>query len=140
MRAVDPARHQEILDEVSDGVVHERGNDRRSQAEATTQASGDVVLAAALVCPERASAADAALAGVEPKHHLAEGDAVPARLGSGRDFEEAHRASPGLALMRRTISTAAAALAAISSNRPAAISSRGAPQLPPQARTDSRAR
>ena len=54
---VDAALQHEVLDQAADGVVGERGHDRRAQAEAAPQAAGDVVLAAALPGPERAGGA-----------------------------------------------------------------------------------
>ena len=48
VRLVDAALEHQVLDEPADGVVGERGDDRRAQPEAAAQAAGDVVLAAAL--------------------------------------------------------------------------------------------
>ena len=86
MRAVDATGQDEILDEAADRVVHERRDDGRPHAEGAAQPAGDVVLAATLPGPERPSATDAVFPGVEPQHHLAERDAVPARAVGGRDF------------------------------------------------------
>ena len=79
-RGVDAALQDEVLDQAADLVVGQRGDDRGAQAEAAAQAAGDVVLAAALPDVERARGADAALAGVEAQHHLAERDEVEAAL------------------------------------------------------------
>ena len=79
-RRVDAALQDEVLDQPPDLVVGERGHDRGAQAEAAAQAAGDVVLAAALPDPERARGADAALAGIEAEHDLAERDEVEPAL------------------------------------------------------------
>ena len=57
---VDAALEDEVFDEAADLVVRERGDDRGAEAERAAQATGDVVLAAALPGGELAGGADAA--------------------------------------------------------------------------------
>jgi len=77
-REVDTALEHEVFDEAADGVVGERGGDGGAQAEAATEAAGDVVFAAALPDLELAGGVDAGVAGIEAEHDFAEGEAVPA--------------------------------------------------------------
>jgi len=81
----DAALHDEVLDEVADLVVDEGGADGGLQAEALPEAARGVVLAAAFPGGEVAGGADAALAGIEAEHDLAERDLVKGTLGSGLD-------------------------------------------------------
>ena len=82
VRLLDAALVDQILDQAADGVVGERGHDRRAQAEAALERAGDVVLAAALADVEAPGRRDAAVAGVEAQHDLAQRDEVPAALVS----------------------------------------------------------
>lgn len=68
----DAALHDEVLDEVSDFVVDERGDDGGFVAEAFAEAAGGVVFAAAFPSLELAGGADAAFARVEAEHDFAE--------------------------------------------------------------------
>ena len=86
---VDAALKHEVFDEAADGVVSERGGDGGAQAEAATEAAGDVVLAAALPDLELAGGVDAGIAGIEAEHDFAEGERVPAAGGVG-DYEGVH--------------------------------------------------
>ena len=78
VRLVHATLVDEVLHEAAHRVVDQRGHHRRVQAEAALEAAGDVVFAAALPHLERARGVDAALAGVEAEHHLAEAHLVPA--------------------------------------------------------------
>jgi hypothetical protein len=84
---VDAALHDEVLDEVADLVVNERGDDGGFQAEAFAETAGGVVFAAAFPDLEIPGGADAALAGIETKHDFAEGDLVKGAGGGGFDLE-----------------------------------------------------
>jgi len=68
--------HDEILDEMADLVVHERGGDGGLVTETFAEAARRVVFAAAFPRLEFARGADAALAGVQPQHDLAKGDLI----------------------------------------------------------------
>ena len=83
VRLVDAALEHQVLDEPADRVVGQRRDDRGPQPEAAAQAAGDVVLAAALADLETPRGGDAALAGIQPEHDLAEGDEVPAAVLRG---------------------------------------------------------
>ena len=85
MAGVHAAGLHQRLDEPSDVVVDERRDDGGAQTEATSQGAGDVVLTAAFPDVERAGGADACVARIESQHHLAEGDAIPARLVGALD-------------------------------------------------------
>ena len=74
----DAALEHQVFDQTAHRIVGERGDDRRAQAEAAFQAAGDVVFAAAFPHLERARGVDAAVAGIEPQHDFAQGDAIPA--------------------------------------------------------------
>ena len=89
-RGVDAALQHQVLDQPSDVVVGERGDDRGPQPEAATQTARDVVLAAALPDAEGAGGADAPFAGIEAQHHLAERDEVVAARSGAANRERAH--------------------------------------------------
>ena len=74
----------EVLDEVADLVVGQRGDHAGAQAEDLAHAAGHVVLTAALPRLEAAGGADPPLPRVEAQHHLAERDDVELAL-VGRD-------------------------------------------------------
>ena len=86
---VDAALEHEVFDKAADGVVGKRGGDGGTQAEAATEAAGDVVFAAALPDLEVAGGVDAGVAGIEAEHDFAKGKAVPAAGGVG-DYERVH--------------------------------------------------
>src|SRR5271154_5307718 len=73
---VHAALHDEILDEMADLVVHERGADGGFVAETFAQAARGVVFATAFPRGEMPRGADASFAGVEPQHDFAERDLV----------------------------------------------------------------
>ena len=73
---IHPALHDEVLDQVPDFVVDERGADRCLQPEAFAQSAGGIVFAAAFPRGELPCSAHAALAGIETQHDLAERDLV----------------------------------------------------------------
>ena len=73
---VHPTLHDEILDEVSDFIVHKSRADSRAEAEAFAQTARSVVFAATFPCGELTRRADAAFAGVEAQHDFAEGDLI----------------------------------------------------------------
>ncbi len=80
MRLVDAALQHQVFEETADGVVGERGDDGGLEAEAAAQASGYVVLAAALPDVEAACGGYADVAGIEAEHDFAEADDVPFAL------------------------------------------------------------
>ena len=81
--SIDAALQDEVLDQAPDVVVAEGRGDRGAQAEAAVQASGDVVLAAALPHTKRARGVDPLLARVEAQHDLTQGhDVEGAVIGS----------------------------------------------------------
>src|SRR5207253_2107549 len=78
-RQIAAALQHQVFDETSDRIVDERRDDRGVESEAAAQSARDVVLAAALPRLKRARRGDAAVAGIESQHHLAEGDEIVAR-------------------------------------------------------------
>ncbi len=80
---VDAPLVDEVLEEVAHRVVHEGGDHRGALPEAAFEATGHVVLPAALPRPELAGGVDAEVAGVEAQHDLAEADEVEAAVGGG---------------------------------------------------------
>ena len=92
VRLVDAALVDEVLDEPADRVVHERRDDGGLEAEAALEAAGHVVFAAAFPDLEGARGVDAALAGIEAQHHLAEAHEVEAAAGLGLHGDGWHRA------------------------------------------------
>ena len=112
---VDAAAQDELLDETADGVVGERADERRAQAEAAPQAARHVVLAAALPDLEGARGRDPALAGIEAQHDLAEGHEVPAAVAGVAKLEDAHGLPPRAA----TVGRARAAISRASRGEPA---------------------
>ena len=84
---VDAALEHQVFDQAAHRVVGERRHDRGGQAEAAPQPARDVVLAAAFPHLERAGGVDAAVAGIEAQHHLAERHERPAALGRGAQRE-----------------------------------------------------
>src|SRR6185437_14161110 len=78
-RGVDASLEDEVFNQSPDVVVHECGDEGGAAAEATPQAAGNVVFAAALPDLERARRPDAPFARIESEHHFAQGhDVVPA--------------------------------------------------------------
>ena len=73
---VHAALHDEILDEMTDLVVHECGTDGGFAAETFAQAARGVVFATAFPRGERARGADAAFARIKSEHDFAERDLV----------------------------------------------------------------
>src|SRR5690242_16560235 len=73
-RLVDAALVNQILEQPPDGVVGERGHDRAIQPETALQAARDIVLAAAFAHIEGPSGGDPAIPGIEPQHHLSQGN------------------------------------------------------------------
>src|SRR5206468_4185067 len=71
---VDSALQHEIFDQPADGIVDQRGDDGRAQAEAAAKTTGHVVLATAFPHLKRAGGGHATLSRVEAQHHLAEAD------------------------------------------------------------------
>jgi hypothetical protein len=133
VRLVDAALVEEVLDQTTDWVVDERGDDRRVEPEAAAQPARDVVLAPALPDAEAAGRGDSTVARVEPEHHLAEGNQVPAALRLRPDRERSHRDRP-------TIAVASSAKLRTRSNSPARSISGFTIQLPPHASTWGSAR
>ena len=86
----DAALEHQVFHQASHRVVGQRGHDGGVEAEAALQPARDVVLAAAFPHLERASGMDAAIARVEPQHHLAQGHAVPAAGFGGTQDELGH--------------------------------------------------
>ena len=70
------ALHDEVLDEMADLIVDERGADRGFQPEAFAQSSRGVVFAAAFPGGELARRAHAPLAGIEAQHDFTERNLV----------------------------------------------------------------
>src|SRR5258706_11367791 len=75
-REVDSALQHEIFDQPADGIVDQRRDNGRAQAEAAAKTTGHVVLAAALPHLKRAGGGHAAFSRVEAQHDLAEADEV----------------------------------------------------------------
>src|SRR5262249_48632264 len=67
----------QILNETSDGVIHECSHNRRLQTEASLQRAGHVVFTAAFVYIEFASRPDALVARIESQHDFTESNEVP---------------------------------------------------------------
>ena len=134
---VDPALEQEVLQQMADRVVDNRGDNGRPEAEHAPQAARHVVLATALPNAERPRRVDPVLARVETQHDLAEGHHL--RPGGRRrtQRQEAHRMPS-----RAAPATLAASRASrsISSKRPASMSSGFTIQEPPTAVTAGTAR
>ena len=87
------ALHDEILDQMADLVVHERGDHGGLVAEAFPQAARGVVFAAAFPDLEVAGGADPAFTGIETEHDFAQGDLVEGAFGfwfdgQGHGFDE----------------------------------------------------
>ena len=87
---VDAPLQDEILEKEADVIGRERRDHCRSHTEASAQAAGDVVLAAALPHPERSRGSHAVLARIEPQHDLAEGDEVIAAVDGLTNRESGH--------------------------------------------------
>ncbi len=85
---IDAALQDKVFDQAANGVVGQSGGDGGAQAKAAAQAAGHVVFAAALPDLEVARGVDAALAGIEAEHDLAQAEAVPAarRVGNEKFF------------------------------------------------------
>ncbi len=130
MARVETSGEDEVLDEMPDLVVHERGDDSATQPEHAAQAADDVVLATAFPRLEAAGRTDAALAGIEPQHHLAQRDGVVRALLSRTQLHG-----------RPHFPTAAAAATAslhsslMLANAPSRIASTGTIHDPPTAGT-----
>jgi hypothetical protein len=62
----------QVFNEASDRVVGERGGNGCAQSETAPQRTRDVVFAAALPHLKTARGVDAAFAGIEAQHHLAQ--------------------------------------------------------------------
>src|ERR1022692_2872863 len=125
VRLLHAALIDQVLDKATDWVVGQRGDEPGSQAEAPLQPARHVVLPAAFRNGEGPCRRNAAVAGVQAEHHLAQGDKVVPALPGGPELESAHR----------TAASAASARRLISSNRPAATRSCPQSQLAPQAST-----
>ena len=87
---IDAALQHEVFDEAADGVVGERGGNGGAEAEATAQAAGHVVFAAAFPNLELARRVNPVVAGIEAQHDFAERKAIPAAGGIG-DEDGVHR-------------------------------------------------
>jgi hypothetical protein len=69
-RRIDATLHDEIFYQAADGILWKSSDDCRAQAEAFAHPTGDIVFASAFPGIELARRPDAALAGIEAKHHL----------------------------------------------------------------------
>src|SRR2546425_1700864 len=78
VRLVDATLINEVLNQASNRIVRERGDQGRIHAEASTQSACDVILASALPNPKCSRGRDAAVARIQPQHHFAETHEVPA--------------------------------------------------------------
>ena len=80
MRLIDSALINQILDESTDGIVCQRGNDRGINSETTPQSARDVVFPATFPNLKSARGVNAAIAWIEPEHHFAQADQIPTTL------------------------------------------------------------
>ena len=78
---VDAALEDEVFDEAADFVVGEGGQNAGGMAEATAEAAGDVVFAAAFPGGEVAGGANAAFTGVETEEDFTEGEEIEGHDG-----------------------------------------------------------
>src|SRR5262249_17915836 len=108
VRLVDPALVDEVLHQAADGVVDQRRHQRRLQAEAALEPARDVVLAAAFPDLEAPRGVDAALAGIQAEHHLAQAHQVPPTARPLLDLQLGHGRGC-LFRARRRLSTRAVA-------------------------------
>jgi hypothetical protein len=92
VRLVDPALVDQVLDQPPDRVVDERRDHRRVQAEAALEPARHIVFAAALPDLERTRGVDAAGAGIQAEHDLAQADQVVAAAGTRLGIEARHSA------------------------------------------------
>src|SRR5262245_55826711 len=74
---IDATLIDQILNEASDGVVHECSHNRRLQTEASLQRPGHVVFTAAFVYIEFASRPDTLVCRIESQHDFTERNEVP---------------------------------------------------------------
>lgn len=87
---IDTALEDKVFDEAADFVFGEGGRDGGAEAEATAEASGDIVFAATLPGLELAGGSDATFTGIEAEHDFAEGDHVEFAVLRGFDVENGH--------------------------------------------------
>ena len=80
MRSLDATLVDEVVDQPTDRVVGEGRHDGCAKPEAALEAAGDVVFPSPFPGPKRAGRLDSPIARVEPEHHLAERDEIPAAL------------------------------------------------------------
>src|SRR6478735_806242 len=133
VRAIHTALSDEVFDQPADRVVCEGRHDGGRRAEAATQATGDVVFAAAFPRPELTGALDPLVTRIQAQHHFAQCHQVPTRVRR-RTHGHCHQAAGA-----RTVRTTSLASWA---SRPTAAQSRSRSsagrtiQLPPTATTD----
>jgi hypothetical protein len=87
---IDTALEDAVFEETADFVIGEGGADGCAQAEAASEAAGDVVFSPALPGAERAGAADAAFSRVEAEHDFAERYEVIAAFLRGAYIKGGH--------------------------------------------------
>ena len=82
--SIHAALQDEVFHQPAHLVFGQRGGNGGAQPKTAPQAAGNVIFAAALPHLELPRGVDAALAGIEAKHHFAQAQAVPAsgRIGN----------------------------------------------------------
>ncbi len=90
VRRIDAALENEVLEEQTDIVLGDGGNDRGIEPEALPQCPDDVVLTAALPHTELPRSLYPLVAGVEPEHDLSERNRVPSARGLRSDLQFSH--------------------------------------------------
>ena len=80
MALVHAALIHQVLDQASDRVVGERGDDGGLQTEAATEAAGHVVLTAALPHLKLPRRRDTNVAWIKAKHHFTQANQIPLAL------------------------------------------------------------
>src|SRR5205823_6029020 len=80
MRLIDSALIDQILNEPADEIICKRSYDRGVHPETTLQSSRYIVFATAFPDLKNARGVDTAIAWIEPEHHFAQADQIPATL------------------------------------------------------------
>jgi hypothetical protein len=73
--------------------IGEGSGDGRTKAQAAARAGGPTILAASIPHMKCARRVDAALSGIEAKHHFAKAQTIPAALRIG-EYDRVHKSLP----------------------------------------------
>lgn len=134
MVEVHASLEEEPLEEATQLVVTDGGDERCPMTEDTGQGSSHVVLPTALTDPELAGGSYAVDTRVEAKQHLPECHDIESAALRGSELEvDRHLSYPPMRQADRDAATTASQFSA-------STASRGAIQLPPTASTDPRER